>query len=418
MKDKIGWLAQLCVLAMLTACTPQAMSPQIDAYNVTDKTGTYAQKVDNFLIIFDASSSLFDQYNGQQKFTAAHDTVTRLNQTIPHLDMHSGLRVYGPNLVPFKGYNTLIHGMTTYDTDAMQGAIEEIRGTAGTSPLSQALTLAADDLSGVDGNLAIILITDALVAERPTLAAATSLHDKFGDRLCIYPILIGDSSTGRATLEKVVQGIGCGFVRNAAQLDTPETMAGYVTEIFYGMKQDRDGDGVIDGMDKCPNTPEGDAVGSDGCPLDADGDGVIDAQDKCPNTPRGIKVNAAGCAYLMSRPMTINLHIEFDTNKSVVKLDYYKKIQEFADFLKQHPDTTAIIGAHTDNRGSEAYNQKLSQARADSVRQYMIKNFNTAPARLKAIGYGFSHPIADNDTEEGRRRNRRVDVVVSKTIKR
>jgi OmpA-OmpF porin, OOP family len=416
MKNKIGYFCISLILVLLTACSQKAMTPTITANNVTDKSGEYSKKVDNFLIIFDASSSLFDDFKGQSKFDIAKNTATRLNKTIPTLDMQSGLRVYGPNLVPWQGYNTLIHGMEKYSTSAMQGALDSVTGASGTSPLSKALGLAAGDLSAVGGNIAIIAITDALVEEGTTLAAANSLKSKFGDRLCIYPILIGDSSSGKAILDKVVEAVGCGFVRDASQINTPEAMADYVTEIFYGKIQDRDGDGVIDSKDKCPNTPIGVAVDGNGCPKDSDGDGVIDATDKCPDTPRGTNVNAEGCPELITETVTIELKIEFDTNKADVKPIYYEQVKRFADFMKQYPDTKAIIGAHTDNTGSEGYNQKLSQKRANNVMKYIIENFKISSQRINGIGYGFSRPIADNDTANGRQRNRRVDAVISKTI--
>ncbi len=420
MRIKIAYLGVLFFLIMLSGCVPQETLLPTDALNVTDKSAEYSRKVDNFLIVFDGSSSLFDKFDGRQKFVIAKNTVTRLNKTIPRLDMQSGLRVYGPNLVPYKGYNTLIHGMTTYSTDEMQGAIDKVHGTAGTSPLSKALTLAGDDLRDVDGNLAIILITDALVEESVTLAAAQSLRDKFGARLCIYPILIGDSQDGKAILEKVVKTVGCGFVKEASLIDTPEAMAAYVTTIFYGKMQvrdrDSDGDGVVDSKDKCPNTVKGDAVDSNGCPLDSDGDGVFDAQDKCPKTVRGTHVNADGCPELRSESVTIELKIEFASNQSVVNPVYHEHIKRFADFMQKYPDTTAVIGAHTDNTGSEEYNLKLSQKRADSVRMYIINNFNISPERLTGIGYGISQPVADNNTPSGRQRNRRVDAVISKKI--
>jgi OOP family OmpA-OmpF porin len=85
--------------------------------------------------------------------------------------------------------------------------------------------------------------------------------------------------------------------------------------------------------------------------------------------------------------------------------------------MKAYPKTTAVIEGHTDNVGSAEYNQKLSQARANSVRQYLIDNFGIKASRLSAIGYGLTKPIASNDTEEGRQKNRRVQVVV-KTVKK
>jgi OOP family OmpA-OmpF porin len=114
--------------------------------------------------------------------------------------------------------------------------------------------------------------------------------------------------------------------------------------------------------------------------------------------------------------VTIALNVEFDTNKAVVKEIYNNDIKKVADFMKAYPKTTAVIEGHTDNISSAEYNQKLSQARANSVRQYLINNFGIKASRLSAVGYGLTKPIASNDTEEGRQKNRRVQAVI-KTVK-
>jgi len=117
--------------------------------------------------------------------------------------------------------------------------------------------------------------------------------------------------------------------------------------------------------------------------------------------------------------VTIALNVEFDTNKAVVKEKYYDEIKRVADFMKEFPDTTCEIGGHTDNVASAAYNQKLSEKRANSVRQYLIDKFGIDGSRLTAAGYGLTKPIASNDTEEGRQKNRRVEAVMEaiRTIK-
>jgi OmpA-OmpF porin, OOP family len=110
--------------------------------------------------------------------------------------------------------------------------------------------------------------------------------------------------------------------------------------------------------------------------------------------------------------VTIKLDVEFDTNKADVKDKYRNEIKKVADFMKTYPSTTAVIEGHTDNVFTAEYNQKLSQARADSVRQYLISNFGIKASRLTAVGYGLTKPIASNNTEEGRQKNRRVQAVI------
>jgi len=181
---------------------------------------------------------------------------------------------------------------------------------------------------------------------------------------------------------------------------------------------DTDGDGVYDDRDRCPDTPRGVKVDSDGCPLDTDGDGVPDYKDECPDTPKGAKVDEKGCPEQLTKEICIILNIEFDFDKADIKPQYHDDIKKVADCMTEYPDTTAVIEGHTDNKGDEAYNLKLSQMRAEAVMQYLIDEFGVAPERLTAKGFGESQPIADNSTEEGRQKNRRVYARINATVKK
>ncbi|MDR1577027.1 MAG: OmpA family protein [Deltaproteobacteria bacterium] len=142
---------------------------------------------------------------------------------------------------------------------------------------------------------------------------------------------------------------------------------------------------------------------------DEDKDGVNDNLDKCPGTPSGYTVDANGCPVTV----TINLLINFDFNKAIVKPEYYTEVQKLAEYLNSHPLSKTVVEGHTDGRGNDGYNLKLSQKRADAVRDSLVDQFNIDPSRVESIGYGKSRPIADNATEAGRAENRRVVGVIS-----
>jgi OmpA-OmpF porin, OOP family len=109
--------------------------------------------------------------------------------------------------------------------------------------------------------------------------------------------------------------------------------------------------------------------------------------------------------------VTVRLNVRFDTDSAIVKDKYNKDIQTVANFMKLNPDVKVAIEGHTDNVGNDEYNKKLSDKRANSIRQYLIDKFGINGSRLTAAGYGESKPIATNDTEEGRQINRRVQAV-------
>ena len=189
----------------------------------------------------------------------------------------------------------------------------------------------------------------------------------------------------------------------------PDTPQGCAVD-KEGCPVDLDHDGVIDCRDKCICCEtQGCPVDQEGCPVDSDKDGVFDCRDKCPGTPAGFKVDKDGC---MRAKATVELMVQFDTDRSIVKNEYRDDIRRVADFMKEYPNTKAVIEGHTDSVASDAYNLRLSNDRANSVRQYLIKEFGVEASRLTSRGYGESRPIATNDTDEGRQKNRRVWAVV------
>ena len=115
---------------------------------------------------------------------------------------------------------------------------------------------------------------------------------------------------------------------------------------------------------------------------------------------------------VLAEKVTIDLEVLFETDKAIVRPEYYAKIAELAEFMKQYPNTVVTIEGHTDSRGKDGYNQALSQRRVDAVKSVLINQFGVSAERLNAVGYGESQPRASNDTVEGRQLNRRVVAVV------
>jgi len=108
----------------------------------------------------------------------------------------------------------------------------------------------------------------------------------------------------------------------------------------------------------------------------------------------------------------ITLNVEFDYDKAVVKPKYHNVIGKVADFMKKYPTTSAVLEGHTDSRGTEAYNQKLSERRAESVKNYLVDKFGIESSRLSTKGYGESKPVATNKSAAGRQKNRRIDAII------
>jgi len=106
--------------------------------------------------------------------------------------------------------------------------------------------------------------------------------------------------------------------------------------------------------------------------------------------------------------LCMTLHIEYDTNKSIIKPAYYGEVEKVANFMKRFPQIKGTIEGHTDNIASAKYNMKLSQRRAEGVVKMLVEKYGINKSRLAAKGYGLTRPIVDNKTAEGRQKNRRT----------
>ncbi len=169
---------------------------------------------------------------------------------------------------------------------------------------------------------------------------------------------------------------------------------------------DRDKDGINDEEDKCPDVAG--VARYQGCPIpDKDNDGVNDEEDKCPNEP-GTKANN-GCPEIQAKISELAKSVYFTTGGAIVTFRAYKPLNDVTDILKKYPTTSLSVEGHTDNTGNTALNKKLSQKRADSIKEYFVKQGIDA-GRITATGYGSEQPIGDNKTVEGRAKNRRVEM--------
>ena len=141
---------------------------------------------------------------------------------------------------------------------------------------------------------------------------------------------------------------------------------------------------------------------------DSDGDGVVDTADKCPDTPPHSRVDGDGCP--LGKIIALKgLHFEF--NKTRIMPDGETILNWAAGLLKKYPDMQVEVAGHTDSVGSARYNQKLSEGRAQAVKDFLV-SAGASATQMVVKGYGKAEPIAGNDTDEGREKNRRVELRV------
>lgn len=197
----------------------------------------------------------------------------------------------------------------------------------------------------------------------------------------------------------------------------PSTPTGQRVDLT-GCNPDLDGDGVPNAVDRCPDSPAGDPMDGFGCPppkapADSDGDGVPDARDRCPGTPAGARVDALGCMVAAPEPPVpprlILRDVTFATGSAVLTDSARASLRATAAALLADSSAVIEVAGYTDDTGSRAINERLSLARAESVRAFLVEA-GVPAARLTARGYGPAHPVASNATPAGRAENRRVEL--------
>ena len=388
MKKSLPLILLISLVSLLFGCAAKgpARYPLQADLNALG-AGKYTSKVDQFAIVLDASDSMNGYVVGDSKFAIAKDVVHRINQTLPEdLASVGALMTFGHHSMQSKNLAETYFGPAAYNREEFSEGLDAVKYAGGTSPLSSALVAAGEHLATVEGQFAIVVVSDGLKKESlgSAPAAVKQLKEQFGDNLCVYTVQVGDDAAGKALLDAITAAGGCGFAEAAGNLDSPAAMAEYVEKVFLN--------------------PALVAKPVTGCP-DADGDGVCDADDKCPNTPKGAIVNEVGCWVADG--------LLFDFDKADIKPEYYGGLDKVAATMQGDPNMRIEIQGHTCSIGTEAYNQGLSERRAKAVQMYLI-NKGVDGSRLDVKGYGETSPAFSNDTREGREKNRRVQFQVLK----
>ena len=201
--------------------------------------------------------------------------------------------------------------------------------------------------------------------------------------------------------------------------DQPEDFDGFEDE--DGCPDlDNDGDGILDVNDKCPNEPE-DSDGfenEDGCPdLDNDGDGILDVDDKCPNEAEDFDgfMDDDGCPdkdqLIGGGKIVIPVDNLFEPNSAMIMVAGKRDLDEVAAELKKSPDKKWRIECYTDSGGNKRTLRNLSLERAKAILEYFTFFGELKRENFQVFGMGDNSPVADNSTEEGRKENRRIEII-------
>lgn len=312
------------------------------------------KKVDNFILFVDQSGSMAMKHDnlGKDKIDLALDTIDAMTKAIPELDYTSGVFMFAPFNVqcPPK----------TFSQTGVQAAADAVPTDYDIfnrkTPLGNGLMDIDPVIAGFSGKTALIIFTDgdSNIGADP-VAQAKALYAKYGDKLCIHVVSYADTARGQMIIDEIRALSSCTVVADAASLMAPGAMDAYAKEVFY-----------TEGAAPAPVVP------------------------------------------MAKETITFSLHFGFDkyeiTDEMIPVLEQAKMI------LDEDAKATYEIAGHTDSTGAEAYNQGLSERRAASVKNWLVAN-GVSASRLEAKGYGENNPKYDNNTKEGRKLNRRVEIL-------
>jgi OOP family OmpA-OmpF porin len=349
----IKTLISIMVLFFLIGCAEKEYVPLPSFSETTINTNLYNLKIDNFLIVFDASSSMRHSIREGNKLDVAKALVYRMNKTIPEMGQTAGLRSFGHASNVSTEDIELQYGMTIYSTNDLKTHISK---AGGLSRLNLALDAAQVDFEGLSNyRNAVIIISDGLDLDPIVLDSAQNLKDEYGSNICFYTIQVGNDIEGKKVLEQIADIGGCGFYSGYEDLVTTDGMTAFILNEFLVRK-----------------------------PMKL---GVV--------TPKKIR--------------SFSSEALFDFDKADIKIESYPMLDEVVTVLEKNRSMNVMIQGHTDYIGDDTYNMELSLKRANVIKAYLVDH-GIAEYRLKTKGFGSSKPISSDRSKHGRSLNRRVDL--------
>ncbi|MBN2428840.1 MAG: OmpA family protein [Deltaproteobacteria bacterium] len=321
-------------------------------------TAKMVKKVDNLIVAVDQSGSMSENYadTGQKKIEMATDMISKFDGNVPELGYMSGLYLFSP----FEEVTAL----ETYQNNSLSSAAASVDTGIGLggryTKLGNDLQEIDSVLEGLSGKTALVIFTDGdsnMGAD--AVAEAQALYDKYGANLCIHAVSLADSNYGQKVIDEIRGLSDCSVSADGNSLASSAGMAQFAQNVLF------------DEVSTAAPAP-------------------------------------APAPVMKKEVITFNLLFGFD--KADITDDMIPVLEQVQMILEEDPAAKFVVAGHTDSVGSELYNQGLSERRAGAVSNWLIGN--GVPAnRLQVVGYGETMPKFDNNAEEGRTLNRRVEIM-------
>ena len=350
-------VSSFLLICCFTFTLPALAEPVKSLWNGTEVY--LVRKADNFIILYDRSVSMSDQYGDSlmTELAAQRKILVEKNATLPDMNWIAGIYSFTPgtgfdNITPF-------YPMQPYDKKRFSRTIAKMpREPKGATLLQQGLAGLNEVLTEVTGKTVIFLFTDGQYTKVSNLPSPPALARNLDSQhdVCFVVIDAGAEKTGYRDIKGIASVNECSYmVPFETLLGNPEWMTSSLFSVV----------------------------------------------EKKPTESKEVIVG-----YEWE-------NILFDFDKSVVKPQYFEILAKVAAYMKKHPEARVVLAGHTDNIGTWDYNIKLSHRRAASVRDYLSTKEGIDPKRITLTGFSYDDPIATNETAEGRSLNRRVQGVIT-----
>jgi len=353
-KFKVGVLLVFFLSVMVgVSFAAEAVVEQDTVTSVTEEVDI-VKTADNFIILFDSSSSMNDTYRNTSmtKLDAAKEILKEKNKTLPDLGYNAGLYLLS-NFKP-------IYMAQKYDREKFAAALDQlpVKGS-GATLFVEGMHKLRGVLKGLSGKTAVFIFTDGYYTPTPGMKKPVQIAREIAGKhdVCFYVISTAKAAHQKEILKTVASINECSrVVPFDYLLGRPEYLTGALFEI------------------------------------DVETIESIETIDYI----AGFKVD----------------NIQFDFNSSAIPSGFYEELNKLGDFLREDPKTYVVLSGYTDGTGSAEYNLRLSRRRVESVQAYLIEYSGVSIGRIITQWYGKKHPVASNSTSEGQQQNRRVESIV------
>ncbi len=360
MKDRIQRIFA-CVLLVVLVSFTHAFALELITRDVIDKEVVtdydLIKTTDNFIVIFDGSSSTNQMVPGTNvsKIKAAKTLLAQRNLWLPNLGYHCGLYMTS-------GWSELkaVQEMQPYNRQTFGRAIDSLPEKGkGNSLLLQAMLSLEKIIKPLTGRTTVILFTDGIITETGDARTPVEVAQRIAQKHDVSFFII--SSAEEKVNERMLESVaGVNAASRVIPLQEYIKYPAYFTGTLFMVK--------VSSYVKLTTRPE--------------------------------------LMGFVAKDML------FDHDSNIIREEYHSKLERLGRFLQDNPQAFVLLQGHSDNVGNEEYNLALSEKRAGQVGGYLVENFNIDPERIVTFWYGDLNPAADNGSEEGRQRNRRVEIAV------